>query len=208
MTSPRFQSTHPLRGATRHSVLQRGDGDISIHAPPAGCDVGHQSAGRQGHHISIHAPPAGCDEHCHVDILVQILISIHAPPAGCDTAAWASIRRCTYFNPRTPCGVRRGSALVATGAILFQSTHPLRGATDGGLGVDQTLHLFQSTHPLRGATDHAGPGLRLRRISIHAPPAGCDGRWIAAWTAATTISIHAPPAGCDCRGSPSSDPMI
>ena len=34
----RFQSTHPLRGATRKDVSCRADGNISIHAPLAGCD--------------------------------------------------------------------------------------------------------------------------------------------------------------------------
>ena len=56
---------------------------------------------------------------------------------------------------------------------LFQSTHPLRGATSTGLIVSG-LKQFQSTHPLRGAT---GPGQHLQRdicISIHAPLAGCD----------------------------------
>ena len=56
---------------------------------------------------------------------------------------------------------------------IFQSTHPLRGATNlttrRGSGFS-----FQSTHPLRGAT-FAPPyfGVDLD-ISIHAPLAGCD----------------------------------
>ena len=33
---------------------------------------------------------------------------------------------------------------------------------------------FQSTHPLRGATNVIVTGLRGRGISIHAPLAGCD----------------------------------
>ena len=79
------------------------------------------------------------------------------------------------FNPRTPCGVRRGYAPIYAGqnfisihapragcdatvcvprwiARVFQSTHPVRGAT-----VDQVVDLgcvvFQSTHPVRGATN-------------------------------------------------------
>ena len=34
--------------------------------------------------------------------------------------------------------------------------------------------LFQSTHPVRGATHHLDGGFRARPISIHAPREGCD----------------------------------
>ena len=79
-------------------------------------------------------------------------ISIHAPHAGCDAAAAAVI---TWRRP-------------------FQSTHPMRGATDvskhlndvdiisihaphagcdaGILGRSDKTIKFQSTHPMRGAT--------------------------------------------------------
>ena len=56
--------------------------------------------------ISIHAPLAGCDMPGGTNP-GHPCISIHAPLAGCD------INRCTPFSPM----------------ILFQSTHPLRGAT-------------------------------------------------------------------------------
>ena len=79
--------------------------------------------------ISIHAPLAGCDLRGDAAGVAQGGISIHAPLAGCD--------------PTTP------AAHVTT--LLFQSTHPLRGAT-----VD--LRISQ----------------RVLIISIHAPLAGCD----------------------------------
>ena len=78
------------------------------------------------------------------------------------------------FNPRTPCGVRRGRvsagraifqvsihALLAECDIimkgracmptLFQSTHSLRSATPGSLLYIYSVG-FQSTHSLRSAT--------------------------------------------------------
>ena len=89
-------------------------------------------------------------------------------------------------------------------STLFQSTHPLRGATSAafyplpvsGISIHAPLagcdpgqgllkgrrNIFQSTHPLRGATLHKyGKGAYFL-ISIHAPLAGCDpatnkGRW-------------------------------
>ena len=101
-----------------------------------------------------------------------------------------------YFNPRTPCGVRRQLLRRTLQRETFQSTHPLRGAT--------LCSLFVCV---------------MRTISIHAPLAGCDysvhlfllsplyfnprtpcGVRLLELTAeycACDISIHAPLAGCD-----------
>ena len=80
--------------------------------------------------ISIHAPREGCDAEV-VDLTIQYIlkISIHAPREGCDPA-------------------HRGICPVK---VIFQSTHPARGAT-GTRRDDDVLRLFQSTHPARGAT--------------------------------------------------------
>ena len=78
-------------------------------------------------------------------------ISIHAPLAGCDLLR--IVNRCF--------------------SVSFQSTHPLRGATNINLEFPQ-----------------------MGKISIHAPLAGCDpGKIYIAQD--TNISIHAPLAGCD-----------
>ena len=106
---------------------------------------------------------------------------------------------------------------------VFQSTHPVRGAT----GVHQRYIyfrcLFQSTHPVRGATLPWLAGYRVFKISIHAPRAGCDisqpclsgdmprfqsthpvrGATLPMFPSDRVwiISIHAPRAGCDrCAG--------
>ena len=79
-----------------------------------------------------------------------------------------------HFNPRTPCGVRPAAFFDSYCIGVFQSTHPMRGATVAHLfepvgkinfnprtpcgvrhGVDnkgRRAALFQSTHPMRGAT--------------------------------------------------------
>ena len=60
--SERFQSTHPLRGATKATEDIDREIAISIHAPLAGCD--RASAHACGDNlISIHAPLAGCDRN-------------------------------------------------------------------------------------------------------------------------------------------------
>ena len=122
-----FQSTHPLRGATIC-------GRPIVDAIP----------------ISIHAPLAGCDP---VDAASSSVlpISIHAPLAGCDLAGLTNICIPPNFNPRTPCGVRQEA---------FQNRY--------------TYNQFQSTHPLRGATDRCYQSFYWCTISIHAPLAGCD----------------------------------
>ena len=126
-----FQSTHPLRGATSCAARLAARSTISIHAPLAGCDDRSQAPVLywrrfQSTHplrgatarcrgcliilnISIHAPLAGCDLKLKYQSVLRI-ISIHAPLAGCDTRAHLCDRRLSHFNPRTPCGVRRGIA--------------------------------------------------------------------------------------------------
>ena len=100
-------------------------------------------------------------------------ISIHAPLAGCDTAYFIAAASFLNFNPRTPCGVRPTGSFFFANTLLFQSTHPLRGATTVILSIARLLE-FQSTHPLRGATFLVLLRVEYVAISIHAPLAGCD----------------------------------
>ena len=79
----RFQSTLPMRGATRYL-----------------------SPFYVNQHISIHAPHAGSDKGIHYRC------------------------QCDYnFNPRSPCGERRGQRQRKIRKPEFQSTLPMRGAT-------------------------------------------------------------------------------
>ena len=147
----KFQSTHPLRGATAGHTLPRNCGRISIHAPLAGCDRHRRSADQARRGFQSTHPLRGATSISAMEPGAGI-ISIHAPLAGCD-----------------PLGRDHGVALAA-----FQSTHPLRGATRPARCGNRRRPGFQSTHPLRGATRRQiAPG-RPRSISIHAPLAGCD----------------------------------
>ena len=82
-TGDPFQSTHPLRGATKAV-------NLAVYVVV----------------ISIHAPLAGCDRRGGVFYSFPLAISIHAPLAGCDVRWRQDARAGTDFNPRTPCGVR------------------------------------------------------------------------------------------------------
>ena len=57
-----FQSTHPVRGATLTRKNRWCTWTISIHAPRAGCDLARQRVVAGAVRISIHAPRAGCDD--------------------------------------------------------------------------------------------------------------------------------------------------
>ena len=63
------------------------------------------------------------------------LISIHAPRVGCDNFCIISTAFPDNFNPRTPCGVRHPDIICDfTNLPLFQSTHPVWGATTQQFG--------------------------------------------------------------------------
>ena len=117
---------------------------------PCGVRPGNISAWRKSAAISIHAPRAGCDDDAD-RLFKHGRISIHAPRAGCDYAIIAWKHSPHNFNPRTPCGVR-----------------PWIECDDGA------IWLFQSTHPVRGATSIVRSCRAISPISIHAPRAGCD----------------------------------
>ena len=101
-----FQSTHPLRGATKMTYDELCQYlDFNPRTP---CGVRRLWKDRCSIfiRISIHAPLAGCDATFHYNTSI-FRISIHAPLAGCD----------------------EGLTLSPTRPTKFQSTHPLRGAT-------------------------------------------------------------------------------
>ena len=167
-----FQSTHPLRGATAETSAGRTRRGISIHAPLAGCDQmtlslispsmtfqsTHPLRGATCHelkmtcptNISIHAPLAGCDIN-NIQIFGADAISIHAPLAGCDVFVRTVTAKCVNFNPRTPCGVRRGQQDLRERVDDFNPRTPcgVRPAPQASRACGKG---FQSTHPLRGAT--------------------------------------------------------
>ena len=81
-------------------------------------------------------------------------------------------------------------------AIIFQSTRPLRGATQ--IATVAVLPVFISIHaPLAGRDLHDLDGVTDPEISIHAPLAGRDIK-SENWDQYVMISIHAPLAGRDC----------
>ena len=100
-----FQSTRPMRGATRIYNLFIILVTVSIHAPHAGRDRFRMSL-FPILAVSIHAPHAGRDSSKPY-IVRWSEVSIHAPHAGRDLISLFRSPRMYRFNPRAPCGARQ-----------------------------------------------------------------------------------------------------
>ena len=80
---------------------------------------------------------------------------------------------CEYFNPRSPCGLRPDSKKPCTGQKNFNPRSPC-GLRLIFYHISAAGDRFQSTQPMRAATDTLTARLGQIKISIHAAHAGCD----------------------------------
>ena len=168
-----FQSTHPLRGATAQEAAELARHIISIHAPLAGCDENSDVVPRPNE-ISIHAPLAGCDRRRDFLLSQAGAFQSTHPLRGATQRIHEQMVLRAFQSTHPLRGATGRKRYVPSAVSVFQSTHPLRGATNGcGHGLSCPAG-FQSTHPLRGATDPAHAADCNKKISIHAPLAGCD----------------------------------
>ena len=170
--TPRFQSTHPARGATLGGNQRALSCRISIHAPREGCDGQHRGGHIRGYEDFNPRTPRG------------VRLRREGGHAGAGD-----------FNPRTPRGVRLGMT-DDDGCTWQISIHAPREGCD--YLVDGLLHITGiSIHAPREGCD-GGRHHRSARllISIHAPREGCDSPRVLR-CAVGAISIHAPREGCD-----------
>ena len=171
----RFQSTHPVWGATacRQNIAQ-----VAV--------------------ISIHAPRVGCDRISGFKWVHPISFQSTHPVWGATLQSTSiSMLNILHFNPRTPCGVRHGGG-TCCGRRRSISIHAPR------VGCDLTLpwlaastKKFQSTHPVWGATERV---IRFCRAGVNFNPrTPCGVRHLgpAVNDHTLSISIHAPRVGCD-----------
>ena len=90
-----------------------------------------------------------------LSLIVQETVLTHFNPrTPCGVrlgACQCVVCKALHFNPRTPCGVRPDFADIYWVGDIFQSTHPMRGATKQ-MQILAFPFTFQSTHPMRGAT--------------------------------------------------------
>ena len=191
----KFQSTLPLRGATRTASPCALSWIFQSTLPLRGATWGAGYFSWSGYHFNPRSP-YGERRGATMITAADVVISIHAPLTGSDRYRVQPVDRLPAdFNPRSPYGERHGKArffsrvdifqstLPLRGATVFhaifllitrfQSTLPLRGATPTGQRAGQQL-LFQSTLPLRGATTLRAWSTIHYIISIHAPLTGSD----------------------------------
>ena len=191
-----FQSTRPIRGATRCQICGPLHLAISIHAPHTGRD--HHLQGLPPFHRAFQStrPIRGATLDsvpgvCYIQIFQSTRpirgataspsnhpsdrgISIHAPHTGRDARFYVPNGPTFRFQSTRPI---RGATYVGRQAIpvdRFQSTRPIRGATMADTFATSFATLFQSTRPIRGATNVAGQQANPINISIHAPHTGRD----------------------------------
>ena len=135
----RFQSTLPLRGATRipdslrwHHLFQS---TLPLRGATGISDSFHI-------HIVFQStlPLRGATRAAAADRL-DLCISIHAPPTGSDDPVGGRAPGLPDFNPRSPYGERLARLTIMPNKFPFQSTLPLRGATAAScLPVDPAGH--------------------------------------------------------------------
>ena len=177
-TMSRFQSTHPLRGATGYMVYQKFAKEISIHAPLAGCDSCSYPHNMVCQYFNPRTP-CGVRPDMSLYSLLPESISIHAPLAGCDApeSCKSSTCRISIHAPLAGCDllppIKRSRFSISIHAPLA--------------GCDFVQRRASSS---------------VNVISIHAPLAGCDGSATPSMYHCKVISIHAPLAGCDGPFSP------
>ena len=100
---------------------------VSIHAARVGRDHLYQG-GAQHQGVSIHAARVGRDV-IHWRASADRVVSIHAARVGRDGAYPAYYPAIWRFNPRGPCGPRRGSA-PAVRPLVVVSIHAARVGRD------------------------------------------------------------------------------
>ena len=163
-----FQSTLPLREATRYARYNPYRCDFNPHSP-CGERRGWRCRPREGGcNFNPHSP---CGERPdpHLRAFLVDVISIHTPLAGSD-------------DPANPKAIRNWK---------FQSTLPLRGATMGG-SEGQTGSPISIHTPLAGSDLRRTDVEQHRKISIHTPLAGSDSASTTCWTTNTYFNPHSP----------------
>ena len=147
---------------------------ISIHAPRAGCD--HRSQRPKGRWIYFNPrTPCGVRPSQRTTAGRTQYFNPRTP-CGVRLVKRRENAVFDYFNPRTPCGVRPTMTIIVDSREHI-SIHAPRAGCDGfDEHSPSKWSKFQSTHPVRGATNfYVFRCASALRISIHAPRAGCDG---------------------------------
>ena len=155
-------------------------------------------------------------------MIICACISIHAPCTGSDLSRRRPQIKSSNFNPRSLYGERRNGDCCHDKSASFQSTLPVRGATNSTM-ISSALPIISIHAPCTGSDVALQKREQGFVISIHAPCTGSDQDDRFPWAerkvfqstlpvrGATTlfvphcraarISIHAPCTGSDLPGT-------
>ena len=216
----KFQSTHPVWGATGCPTCSSQRIYISIHAPRVGCDQRGPAPGLDGTDFNPRTPCGVRQAQQTIPHHTVGFQSTH-PVWGATKTSSPLVWSTTNFNPRTPCGVRLTDIVPLVLWIDFNPRTPCGVRPGGGRSPHLRTYFnprtpcgvrhyvkwingypakFQSTHPVWGATCRE-PCPHPSHIHFN-PRTPCGVRRGSTWTRTRppTISIHAPRVGCDDSG--------
>ena len=125
--------------------------------------------------ISIHAPHAGRDRKSYPCRMGGSTYFNPRAPCGARPLVPGIYQLLkNHFNPRTPCGARRQIHQDHRLTMEFQSTRPMRGATNSSFQRYFFCHYFNPRAPCGARRRNCNSMGQVHKISIHAPHAGRD----------------------------------
>ena len=149
-----FQFTHPVWGATCHSLVFVLRTEFQFTHPVWGATWCHLAITCQVIGFNSRTP-CGVRLSKYVTKQFRNVFQFTHPVWGATDVLSQIMYTSRSFNSRTPCGVRQIE----------------------GRELDVTRP-FQFTHPVWGATVSAGAGSIFTGVSIHAPRVGCDATYL------------------------------
>ena len=169
-----FQSTLPVWGATRSRIATNYSRQFQSTLPVWGATSYGRSFSSMYSSFQSTLPVWGATCQGCIRQDRQRPISIHAPRVGSDITLLNIAMAQNDFNPRSPCGERRGGAGNKWDTLFISIHAPRVGSDQRDWVVDQFRDLFQSTLPVWGATPAPEYQHPQVCISIHAPRVGSD----------------------------------
>ena len=168
--SNRFQSTPPVKAATRLPYGGRQKNEISIHAAREGGDIGFVFFAAAFPFQSTPPVKAATGQHCKDDRQTRFQST---PPVKAATRRTRHLSRSLTFQSTPPVKAATIAGKRNISLARFQSTPPVKAATVPGFITVAALR-FQSTPPVKAATLCAGNCRGNAAISIHAAREGGD----------------------------------
>ena len=150
-TTATFQSTHPLRGATAGTGFEPiAQGHFNPRTP---CGVRLNISMIIASAVMYFNPRTPCGVRQKIQNHKDSAKYFNPrTPCGVRQGGALFYRAALYFNPRTPCGVRRCIHFDKFQPQTISIHAPLAGCDPRRKLLCNNKTVFQSTHPLRGAT--------------------------------------------------------